>query len=209
MDADSRGSGTIVVAGKSIFFFAAMIVAISALPVHSQQLQPDVNSGVDADTVGDTEANARLRGLPSSDVPAISNPILLSRMLIPGQGIQILPIGTSLDQVRLEYGPPLKETTTGFLGKTNNWLYQADDGTDIILSGVDAVEEISVRGASDSTFITQEGITFGMAALEIIAFYGEPENENQDESFDYVSQGIRFELESGRIRIIVLSEPGS
>ncbi len=210
MDADRTQTQTTIIARLLHIAVATLLTGLLIAPLPgSAQLAGDANTNVDVDSSDETEANARLRSLPGSDVPAIADPVLLSRMLIPGKGIQILPIGTSFEQIMLEYGPPLKESNTGLLGKTRNWLYQADDGTDIILSGKDQVDEISVRGATDSTFITQEGLAFGMEALEIIAFYGNPENDDQEKSFDYASQGIRFELESGRIRVIVLSEPAS
>jgi len=172
------------------------------------QVSQDINTSTDADTTGESEAARQLRELTGGDsVPAVANPLILSRMLVPGEGLQILPLGTSFAQVRLEFGTPIEEKTTGLLGKTLNLLYTADDGTDIILSGEDSVEEISVRGASNSTFMTREGLSFGAAALDIPVFYGVPDNSDLDETFDYPQQGIRFGIEAGLIEYIVLSSP--
>lgn len=171
------------------------------------QLRDDNNTSTDVDSTNTNEARTLLRELSGTDLPAVADPLILSRMLIPGIGMQILLLGTSFDQVRLEYGPPIDETNTGLLGRTKNWLYRADDGTDIIVSGEDAVDEISLRGGANSTFMTREGLSFGMAALEITAFYGEPDNQDREKSFEYPRQGISFGLEAGQIQVIVLSAP--
>jgi len=97
--------------------------------------------------------------------------------------------------------------TTGFRGKNNHWLYQADDGTSIIVSGKEVVEKISLRGGPNSTFMTIEGVGFGMEHNHVVAQYGtasELEERPGGLLHAYPDQGLEFMVHEGRVTQIIV-----
>jgi len=147
---------------------------------------------------------------PARVMPAVVPPIMLGRMLVAGQGMALLELGTHFAHVLSNFGPPLDERKTGLLGKVLHWYYTADDGTNIIVSGEDeTVDSISLRGPSDSTFMTIEGLTFGMDDSQITTLYGRAEVDQKQRGllFDYPTQGISFVVNNGLISEIVIKRP--
>lgn len=147
---------------------------------------------------------------PARVMPAVVPPIMLGRMLVAGQGMALLELGTHFAQVQSNFGTPIDVRKTGLLGKVLHWYYTADDGTNIIVSGEDeTVDSISLRGPSDSTFMTIEGVTFGMDESQVTTLYGRPtiKEKSQGVLFNYPTQGISFVVNNGLISEIVIKHP--
>jgi len=164
----------------------------------------------DAQTTAPVSANEPAPVNPARVMPAVVPPIMLGRMLVAGQGMALLELGTHFAQVMSNFGPPLDTRKTGLLGKVLHWYYTADDGTNIIVSGEDeTVDSISLRGPTDSTFMTIEGLTFGMEHTQIATLYGRPEVDQKQQGllFDYPTQGISFVVNDGLISEIVIKRP--
>ncbi len=164
-------------------------------------------------TLGSAEAQAPANNVkvnPARVMPAVVPPIMLGRMLVAGQGMALLELGTHFSQVLSNFGPPLDVRKTGLLGKVLHWYYTADDGTNIIVSGEDeTVDSISLRGPSDSTFMTIEGVTFGMDESQITTLYGRAavKEKSQGLLFNYPTQGISFVVNNGLVSEIVIKRP--
>jgi len=180
------------IAGPTVLILLAMISTVSSFPAQAQ------NAGITPD---DDKSPNNARALPLT-VP----PITLGRMLVAGQGMGVLQLGTTFARVLIDFGRPIEERRTGLLGKVRNWIYSADDGSTIILSGKDAVDSISIRGGLNSTFATIDGITFGADQSLVLTYYGAPDTTKNNE-FIY-SNGISFGLtDRGLVNIITVSTP--
>lgn len=127
----------------------------------------------------------------------------------PGRGLKRVKVGDSFSQVFKTWGVPNSSKTRGILKRTREWLYLAEDGTQLIVSGKKVVEEMIVRGSATSPYQTVEGARFGMAPYQIAAFYGTAAPEKSGERLEYPSRGVSFEFSQGALHSIDVYPPAS
>jgi hypothetical protein len=118
-----------------------------------------------------------------------------------GVGLQKVYIGQTLDQLINELGEPLKKKKAGILSSSYTYTYQLDKQTALQV-GIKSrkVQTIALAGSVSSQYTTVKGARFGMPVYEIINYYGT--NKLKKNQLLYKSQGIRFDFDNGKLRII-------
>lgn len=119
----------------------------------------------------------------------------------PGLGLKRVHIGQSFRQVAKTWGLPNDNRRGGIFGG-REWLYLAEDGTQILVAGKKFVESMTLFGAANSPYQTLEGARFGMAPYQVVALYGASTDYGSAERQEYPSWGVSFEFSNGALSSI-------
>lgn len=132
--------------------------------------------------------------------------VVLDRAIIPGQGVSSAAIGFDFPTVERSLGQPDEVDTSGVRKQVQEWRYKMDDGTLLVVSGEDVVDAINLIGSPRSSFMTIDGVTFGMNPAGVAAVYG-PTGDVDDETISYEAIGIAFRFEDHGLAEIRVTRP--
>jgi len=124
----------------------------------------------------------------------IANEIVLA----PGIGLRNVRLGEPLSDVRDRLGVPVEATTEGFINRRLNLVYSLDAGTNIVLSGDEILERISVTGNASALVRTSEGARFGMQSSLILQIYNQP-SRTRDSRLEFEQIGATFYFDDDRV----------
>jgi hypothetical protein len=128
--------------------------------------------------------------------------------LHPGSGFQRVRIGQTFDQAAKVWGNPKNEQRQR-LNATKKWVYEAGDGTVLTLSGKQAIESITVAGASSSLYQSAQGARFGMTPGEVARLYPGSLPRDQVKQLSYPRLGISFGFANGTLAAMQVFAPPS
>ncbi len=128
--------------------------------------------------------------------------------LRPGSGFQRIHIGQTFTQAAKTWGNP-KRAQRKRLSKTNKWVYEAADGTTMILNGKHTIQTITVAGASSSLYQSAQGARFGMTPAEVARLYPGPPPRGKVKQLSYPRLGISFSFTHGTLAAMQVFPPGS
>lgn len=128
--------------------------------------------------------------------------------LRPGSGFQRVHIGQTFDQAAQVWGDP-KNTQHQRLDANNQWVYEAADGTVLILNGNNTIKSITVAGASNSLYQSTQGARFGMTPAEVARLYPGPPPRGKVRQLSYPRLGISFRFVDGTLAAMEVFPPGS
>ncbi len=128
--------------------------------------------------------------------------------LRPGSGFQQVHIGQTFDQAAKVWGNP-KKAQHRRLRATNKWVYEAADGTVLILNGKQTIKSITVVGASSSLYQSAEGARFGMTPGEVARLYPGRAPRGTVKRLSYPRLGISFSFANGTLAAMQVFPPGS
>jgi len=100
--------------------------------------------------------------------------------------------------VRDRLGVPVEATTEGFINRRLNLVYSLDAGTNIVLSGDEILERISVTGNASALVRTSEGARFGMQSSLILQIYNQP-SRTRDSRLEFEQIGATFYFDDDRV----------
>ncbi len=128
--------------------------------------------------------------------------------LRPGNGFQRVHIGQTFDQAAKVWGKP-KTAKRGRVDKINQWVYEAGDGTVLILNGKQAINSITVAGASSSLYQSTQGARFGMTPSEVARLYPGLPPRGKVKQLSYPRLGIAFSFANGTLAAMQVFAPSN
>ncbi len=126
--------------------------------------------------------------------------------LQPGTGFHRVHIGQSFAQAAKIWGQP-KTAQKRRLDKTKKWMYEAADGTVLMLSGEDSITAITVAGAPDSLYQSAQGARFGMTPAEVARLYPGAASRGRVKKLAYPRLGISFSFINGTLAAMQVFAP--
>ncbi len=128
--------------------------------------------------------------------------------LRPGSGFQRVHIGQTFNQAAQAWGNP-KKATRQRVRATKKWVYEAADGTVLILNGNQTIKSITVAGASSSLYQSVQGARFGMTPAEVARLYPGAAPRGKVKQLAYPRLGISFRFANGTLAAMQVFPPGS
>lgn len=118
--------------------------------------------------------------------------------LRPGSGFQRVHLGQAFEQAARVWGDP-KNVQRQRLNGNKTWVYEAADGTVLILSGKQTIKSISVAGASNSLYQSTQGARFGMTPRDVARLYPGSPPRGKVKQLSYPRLGISFRFVNGTL----------
>lgn len=126
--------------------------------------------------------------------------------LKPGTGFRGIHIGQGFDQVLKIWGKP-KKAEKQLFGLKTVWAYNAENGTQMILTGKKTVKTITVVGEPASLYQSVEGARFGMSPNEIAHLYPGPTPLGRMKRLSYPRLGIAFSFKNNSLVAMEVFSP--